>query len=834
MRGVVMAGGEGTRLRPLTTNVPKPLLPVVGEPMMGHLLRLLARHGVEQAVVTVQYLAASIRSYFGVGQEYGVRLSYATESVPLGTAGSVRNARAGLLEDEPFLVVSGDAVTDMDLTALFAHHQRTGAAVTVALARKPNVVEFGNVITGDGGRIERFIEKPSWGQVFSDTVNTGIYVVEPFVLDLIAADRVVDWSGDVFPALLAAGQPMQGYISEAYWEDVGTLDSYLAVQRDVLTGRVGARIGGFEVAPSVWLGEDVFVDPTASLIAPCFVGPHSHVGQDCTIGPGTVLGSNVVVRRGSRVAGSLLDTGVYVDTACEVQSALVGRASEIRARVHVDQGAVIGDQCVLQEEVHISPRVRIYPARTIEAGAVVTDNVVWEGQGHRSLFGPRGVSGTVNLDITPEMVVRLGSAYASLLPKGSIVTVGRDHSRAARAMNRALAGSLTASGLSVRDLRVMPLPIVRADTARAASAGVYLRTTLGQPDSLDIVILDATGSDLSVPDQQRLERTLVRGDYRRAFPDEIGDIHTPHRVVDEYVSLLHAGVNTEGVARSEAPLKVVIDTGLGAASLVMPRILSLLGVSVLTVNSRLDEDQPTSSRSSYHAAMARLGELVATSHSDLGVRFDPTGERLSLVDETGRPFEHGRALLVMLDLVAAERRSGAVGLPISTTRVARAVAEYHGVGVEWTAMSGSALSQLARRGGLIFAGDGRGGFVIPEVGPNVDGIAAFVRLVGLVARTRLTLSAIDRRIPQAQMLRTSVPTPWGRRGAVMRSLVEAAGSRAVDTTEGVRIEEADGAWVLAVPDQVDAVIRLWVEAPEHGRAETLMHQWVARVTEQAA
>ncbi len=523
----------------------------------------------------------------------------------------------------------------MDLTALVAHHRRTGAAVTVALARKPNVVEFGNVITGEDGRIERFIEKPSWGQVFSDTVNTGVYVVEPFVLDLIAPDEVVDWSADVFPALLAAGQPMQGFISDAYWEDVGTIDSYLGVQRDVLTGRVQVRIGGFEIAPSVWLGEDVFVDPSATLVAPCFIGAHSHVGQDATIGPGSVLGGNVVVRRGSRVVGSLLDTGVYVDTGCEVQSALIGRSSEIRARVHVDQGAVIGDQCVLREEAHISPRVRVYPARTIEAGAVVTDNVVWEGQGHRSLFGPRGVSGTVNLDITPEMVVRLGSAYASLLPKGSIVTVGRDHSRSARAMNRALAGSLTASGMSVRDLRVMPLPIVRADTARAASAGVYLRTTLGQPDNLDLVILDGTGSDLSVPDQQRLERTLVRGDFRRAFPDEIGDIHTPHRVVDEYASLLDSTIDTTGVAQAEVPLKVVIDTGLGAASLVMPRILSRLGISVLTVNARLDEDNPTSSRSSYHAAMTRLGELVATSRSDLGVRFDPTGERLSLVDETG-------------------------------------------------------------------------------------------------------------------------------------------------------------------------------------------------------
>ncbi len=824
MRAVVMAGGEGTRLRPLTTNVPKPLLPVVGEPLMGHILRLLQRHGVTDAVVTVQYLAGSIRSYFGDGADHGVALSYATESVPLGTAGSVRNAERGL-RGEPFLVVSGDALTDLDLTDLVAFHTKTGAAVTVALARKPNVVEFGNVITAPDGRIERFIEKPTWGQVFSDTVNTGIYVVEPEVLDLITPDEVVDWSADVFPEMLARGMPMYGYVTDAYWEDVGTIDSYLAVQRDALAGAVDVHVGGFEIAPQVWVGEGSSVDPSATLIAPCLIGANSSVERECTIGPAAVLGSNVVVRRGSRVAGSVLDSAVYVDTGCEIQGALIGRGTELRSRVQVEQAAVVADQCVLGEEVEIAAGVHVYPAKTIEAGVVVTDNVIWEAQAHRSLFGPRGVSGIVNLDITPEMVVRLAAAYATVLPKGSTVTVGRDHSRAARAMNRALAGSLTASGLNVRDLRITPLPVARADTARSAQGGVYLRTTLGQPESLDVLIMDRTGSDLSVPEQKKLERVLVRRDFRRAFPHDIGDIHSPHRALDEYAAQLSGAIDTGGVQRAD--LKVVIDTGLGAASLVLPRVLTALGINVLTVNNRLDEEHPTSTERSYHAAMTRLGELVSSSRSDLGVRFDPTGERLSLVDETGRPFGHGRALLVMLDLVAAERRSGVVGLPSNTTRVAEDVTNYHGVAVEWAGVSTASLARVAQRPWLIFAGDGRGGFIVPEMGPNVDGIAAFVRLVGLVARTQLTLSAIDRRIPQAHMAQASVPTPWARRGAVMRALVETAGDRLEDTAEGIRIQERDGSWVLAVPDQTEAVIRLWVESDTDDQADEVLARWFA-------
>lgn len=823
MRAVVMAGGEGTRLRPLTTNVPKPLLPVVGEPIMGHLLHQLRRHGIGEAVVTVQYLAASIRSYFGDGAEYGVQLSYATEAVPLGTAGSVKNAEAGLA-GQPFLVVSGDALTDIDLSDLVAAHERSGAVVTVALARKPNVLDFGNVTLADDGRVVRFVEKPTWGQVVSDTVNTGIYVMAPEVLDLVPQDERADWSVDVMPRLLAEGRPVYGYVTDAYWEDVGTIESYLAVQGDVLNRRVEAHIGGFEVAPAVWLGEGAVVDPGAHLSAPCYIGTHARVERECEVGPGTVLSSNVVLRRGARVVGSLLDASAYVAAGSEITSALIGRGCEIGARAHIGARAVIADQCRLGEEVLVEPGVHVYPDKQIDAGAVISDNVIWEAKAHRTLFGPRGVSGMVNLDITPEMVVRLGAAFAALLPKGSTVMVGRDHSRAARAMNRALAGSLTASGLNVRDLRITPLPIARSDTARAAAGGVFLRTTLGVPESLDLLLLDATGSNLSAAEQKKLERILVRREFRRAFPGEIGDIYTPHRSVDEYSGLLASSIDISGV--TDAGLKVVIDTGGGPAALVLPRILSTLGISVLTVNNRLDEEHPTATAPVYHEAMARLGELVASSRSDLGVRFDPTGERLSLVDETGQAFDHGRALLVMLDLVCAERRTGVVAIPAHTTWLARDVAGYHGVGVVWTGVSTAAVAAQAHQiPDLIFAGDGRGGFVVPEVGAEVDGIAAFVRLVGLIARTRLTLSAIAGRIPYPFLARAAVPTPWARRGAMMRTLVQAAGDRLVDTADGVLIQEPDGGRVLVVPDQADALIRIWVEAGAQDRAEALLSYW---------
>src|SRR5581483_2122296 len=191
MKAVVMAGGEGTRLRPLTSNQPKPMVPIVGKPCMEHIIELLKAHGFEDVIVTVAFLPQAIRSYFGTGESLGVRVSYSVEESPLGTAGSVRLA-AGRLDDT-FLVISGDALCDLDLTKIVEYHREKKASVTIGLKSVENPLEFGIVVTDEEGRIERFLEKPSWGQVFSDTINTGIYVPEPEVLRHIPKDRPYDF-----------------------------------------------------------------------------------------------------------------------------------------------------------------------------------------------------------------------------------------------------------------------------------------------------------------------------------------------------------------------------------------------------------------------------------------------------------------------------------------------------------------------------------------------------------------------------------------------------------------------------------------------------------------
>jgi mannose-1-phosphate guanylyltransferase / phosphomannomutase len=827
MRAVVMAGGEGSRLRPMTANLPKPLLPVANRPVLEHVLRLLRRHGVTETVVTVQFLASLVRNYFGDGDELEMALQYATEQRPLGTAGSVKNAESALA-DEPFLVMSGDALTDADLTSMIEFHRSSGALVTVGLKSVPDPLEYGIVICDPDGRVNRFLEKPTWGQVFSDTVNTGIYVMQPEVLAHVPADRESDWSGEIFPKLLEAGAPLYGYRFDGYWEDVGTLESYRQVHVDALNREVEIEMGAFEVSPGVWLGEGAEIDPDVEITGPVLVGDYTRVEAGAELRSYAVLGANVVVKAGAVVERSVVHDNVFVGPRASLRGCTVGRNTDVMRAARIDEGAVVGDDCVIEQEAYLSAGVRVYPFKTVDAGAHVTSSVIWESRGHRSLFGPRGVSGLVNVEITPDLAVRLASAWATMLRKGSTVIASRDVSRAATALKRAVVSALTASAIDVRDLEVAPAPVTRFATAHSdAAGGIMIHTTPGDAQSVDLVFLDESGADLGPTAQRRLERVFSRQEFRRAFPGEIAQLSYPARIVESYTQEVLSGVDAYGA--DTADLRVVIDTAGGAAAVVLPTMLGRLGVDSLIVNGRLDESSPTETLGSHMQGLGRLGELVASSRASFGARFDPVAERLALVDERGQIIHDDRALLVVMDLIAAERRGGTVALPVTTTRVAEQVAAYHGVDIRWTGTSATGLSAAAARPGVVFAGDGRGGFIVPEFSAAIDGIAAFARIVGLVARTKLTMSEIDARIPQAHVQRRAIPTPWSAKGAVMRAVLEAAGTRYVDTTDGVRVVESDGRWVVVLPDPAEATTHLWAEGPDASAATSLLDEWEAIV-----
>lgn len=827
MKAVILAGGEGTRLRPLTSNAPKPMMPIANRPMMEHIVRLLEHHGFDDVVVTVAFLANHIRNYFGDGSDFGVRIRYATEDTPLGTAGSVRNAADEL--DDTFLVIAGDVLTDIDLRAVVAAHRARGAFASIALERVTNPVDFGIVITRDDGTIERFLEKPTWGQVFSDTINTGIYVLEPSVFDFIAEGHSVDFSGDVFPAILDKQLPLLGHVVDGYWEDVGTLEAYRAAHKDILDGKVALTVPGFEVRDRVWVAEGADVSPDAAVEGPVLIGPNTRVEAGAILRPYTVLGSDVVVKPGAELERSVVHDHVYVGPQVRLRGAVVGRSSNLREGARVDEDAVIGDECFVGAHAVINPQVKIYPNKAVEAGAVVTSSIVWESRAARTLFGRRGVRGLANVDITSEVAVRLAQAYGSALPKGSVVTTSRDTSRSARALKRAIIAGLNLSGIHVMDLELSTVPLTRfLVRSERAQGGITVRLSGDDADTVEIRFIDAHGRDLDEGAQRKIERQLYREDFRRAFAADIGDIVFPPRALEFYTAALERSVDV-AMLRARR-FKVVLDYSAGATAIVMPSVLAKIGAEILTVNPYASTVLATSAVEERAGRIARLAEMVRTSASDLGVLFDGDGETATVVDDRGRPLAPDELLFVLLELVTAASPGARVALPVSVGNEAERIAVRNDAQIVWSKLSASHLMELASASAppLTFAASQEGGFIWPSVHPGYDAIATFVQLLDLLARRATPLSELRDAVPPMHVAHESVPTPWERKGAVMRAMMEHAAGARVTLLDGVKVT-TDHGWALVLPDPEDPTTHVWAEGDTEAEAHRLVAVWSGHI-----
>ena len=828
MKAVIMAGGEGTRLRPLTSNQPKPMLPVVNRPMMEHIVRLLREHGFDEIVVTVAFLANNIRTYFGDGSEFGIRMVYATEATPLGTAGSVRNAMDEL-RDERFLVISGDVLTDIDLSAIVAEHIERGALATIGLKRMENPLEFGIVITNTDGSIDRFLEKPGWGQVFSDTINTGIYVFEPEIFDWIEADVSVDWSQDVFPKLLEANKPVFGSVCEGYWEDVGTLDAYRSAHQDVLDGKVELQIDGFRLGDGVILGEGAEIHPDAVLDGPVVIGAYSHVDAGARLRPYSVLGTNVRVGPDAFVERAVVHDNAYLGRGSRVRGAVVGRNGDLRSGVRLDEGVILGDGCFIGAGAVINQGIKIYPGKAVEANAVVNSSIVWESKGARSLFGRVGLAGLANVDVTPELVVKVAQAYGTTLKKGDRVTVSRDTSRAGRVLKRAVMVGLNSAGVDVEDLEVATVPVTRFQVrTERTRGGITVRLDPTDPEQVVIRFFDAAGADLTEDARRKVERLYQREEIRRATAAEIGDIGFPPRALEYYTNALTGSVDVEVIKASKP--KIVLDYSYGSASFVMPQLLAKLGAEVLAVNPFASTKRMLGFDRPAHAAA--VGELVRAAGATLGAVIDPDGESVALIDDEGTVLRDIDALMAVLTLAGQVGDLGRIALPVSTTDRAAEIVAAAGGEVVWTPLATSSLLAAAGGAEVTMAADAAGHIAFPAFLPAFDGAATILHVLEMLAVTGTTMSKVVATLPRVHIAHEEVETPWSAKGAVMRFLVESTKDMDQVLIDGVKVRDGDG-WTLALPDPDLPLTHVWAEGTSSADAKSRA-QAVAKRIRQAA
>ncbi|MDQ6853945.1 MAG: mannose-1-phosphate guanyltransferase, partial [Actinomycetota bacterium] len=693
--------------------------------------------------------------------------------------------------------------------------------------RVENPLEFGIVITKPDGSIERFLEKPSWGEVFSDTINTGIYVLEPGIFDFIPGDESVDFAGDVFPAVLDKKLPLMGTVVDGYWEDVGTLEAYLRAHQDGLDQRVRIDIDGFRIGEGIWLGEGADVDPAARIDGPVVIGDNCRIEAGAHLREYTVLGTDVVVKAEAFVERAVCHDHVYVGPGARLRGCVIGRSTDLRAHARVEEGVIVGDECFVGEQAVINPGVKVYPFKTVENGAVVNSSIVWESRGARTLFGRRGIRGLANVDVTPEVAIRVATAYGTALKKGATVTTSRDTSRIARALKRAMIGGVNLAGINVDDVELATVPLTRFQVRNShARGGITTRLAPGDPDTVEIRFFDADGRDIDESMQRRIERLLYREDYRRAFAADIGDIEYPPRSLEFYTSALMDTVDSDRLL--EHGFKVVLDYSYGAASIVMPSVLAKTGAEVLAVNPYASTASATAALEERSARVSRLSDLVLASGSHIGVAMDPDGETATIIDDEGHALTNDQALLALLSLVTEAKRGARVALPVAVSRVAERIANDNGATITWTKLSAQHLMEVASTGDIDFAASPDGGFIWPDFMPAFDATATLVKLLDLLASTGRTLSSVVKELPRLHMAHESVATPWERKGAVMREMVERAGSRDVVLVDGVKVLHPDG-WALVLPDPEEAITHVWSESDSDQNARQLAQEYARRI-----
>src|SRR5579859_7794532 len=824
MKAVVMAGGEGSRLRPLTILRPKPMVPIVGRPVMEHILNLLKAHGITDVVVTVQYMASAIEDYFGDGSQLGMHISYSREEVPLGTAGSVKNAEEFL--DEPFLVISGDALTDFDLGAIIKYHQDHKALATLTLAHVANPLEYGVIITDDTGHIRQFLEKPSWGEVFSDTINTGIYVLDPVIFSYFEKDKPYDFSQELFPYMLQKGDPIYGFVAEGYWCDVGNLAEYMKANADVLQAKVNVQIPGTDMGGGVWAEEGVEIAPDAQIFGPVYLG------HDCKIKSGTIIhgpscvGHYTIVDDRAQIDRSVVWSNSYIGERTELRGALVGTSTSVKSKAVMFEGAVVGDHSVIDESAIIQPGVKIWPNKEIETGAVITSSIIWGSQGRRSLFGRYGVTGLVNVDITPDFAAKLGAAYGAVLPKGAVVCVNRDNHRTPRMVKRAIISGLPSAGVNVSDLETVPLPVARYYVRTTdAAGGVHIRLSPFDQRIVDIKFFDSTGLDISTNTQRKIENLFFREDFRRVYLDDIGQISYAPAVNDRYIAAFLRAVDIEALRKRK--YRLVVDYGHGGSVEVMSPVFNAIGADVIALNATRDPTRYSRTAEQFDRDMQILASITGTLKADLGVRIDTGGEKIFVVDDHGQQVDGGKLLAAMAELVLRGRGSGTVAVPVTAPSVVQKVVERQKGKVVYTKVMPQALSNAATSPGMVLVGDGAGGFVFPEFHPAFDGMYAIMKLLEALAHFDTALSDVVSKLPPYYLIRTQVNCPWEYKGKVMRILSEQYREQREEPIDGVKIDLGEE-WVLVLPDADRPLFHVLAESRSRDAAQALADKY-ARV-----
>ncbi len=822
MQAVIMAGGFGTRLKPLTNNAPKPMIHVANKPMMEHVVDLLKAHGIDDLIVLLHVQPELIKNYFKDGAGLGVKIEYVLAEEDYGTAGAVKNVES-IIKDDDFIVISADIITDINLSKSINFHTGQNADATIVLTRVENPLSFGIVITDNEGRITKFLEKPTWAEVFSDTINTGIYVLNKRVLKIIPEKSEFDFSKDLFPILLKEKKNFFGHISSGYWKDVGTLSEYRQSHLDIISGKIDLNIeGGTLFEKNVRISGKSIIDISCNVEDSIF-GKEVHIMQNCKI-KNCVIGDNCSIGENTVINGSVIGKSSKIGSNCDIQEAILGYKSNIGNNVFVGSGAVISDVCHIGNSAVINPNVKIWPFKNVEDGAILSESLIWSDKWAAKIFGQYGITALANLEITPEFASKLGAAFGATIGKNRTISVSRDSHKTSRLFSRAMMSGVLSVGVNVNDFSDTPISIVRYQAKQFKSyGGIHVRKHPFDKKLLNIKFFDSNGLDLSSLGEQKIERLFFREDYSRVGSEDTGEIFYPTHGTEYYTDGFLNTIDTDKIVKRK--FKIVIDYSYGSSSKIFPAIIGKLGIDSVHLNANLDQTKITKTEREFKKSLRELSSIVRSINADMGIFIDNGGEKIYICDENGDNIDGNTALTLMsLLIMKNEKNGGQISVPVNSSfNIMKNAADYN-FEVIFAKNFSSSLMEKSVCCNVSFAGDNEGGYIYSRFMPAFDGMYSAIKLLEMLAKLNTSIKNELRYIEPTYFEYKRVPCPSELKGFIMRKFFEKYESDNVLLIDGIKLIKTNG-WVLAYPTLEGAHFDIFSESKEKEEALQLINQF---------
>ncbi len=805
-----MAGGFGTRLRPLTANIPKPMTPLLNKPIIEHIIELLKQHNITDLILILYHQAEVIKDYFKDGKKFGVKIQYVKPDADYGTAGAVYCSYE--LIKGRFVILSGDVVTDIDLSHAVSFHEKKKSISTLVLTRAKNPLQFGIVLTDKEGKITRFFEKPSWSEVFSDTINTGIYVLEKETLGLVpkaqGSKSDCDFSKDLFPYLLKHKLPLYGSIESGYWRDVGSLEDYINTNLEALKGKVSLgepiKKGGNIIAKSAKISR------SAKII-------NSVIGSKCVIAPNAV------------VKDSVLWTGVNIEEGVRINYDVLCNNVKVRANSKINENCFIGDSVTVGHNVVIKKDVKIWPSKSVDSNSVVTKNLIWEERWKDTLFTDSRITGLSNIEITPEFSAKLGMAYGVFAGLGSKIVVSRDIDNVSLMIKGAITSGLLSSGVTVMDFQTMPIPILRQELSKGkGTGGVFVRKSPFDSSKCDIIFFDSTGKDLSSSKTKSIERLVTSNDARPIPFDKIGNITFPERTYESYKEHFLANLDKDIINKQR--FKIAINFSNGITSTILPNILGEFNIELVTLDSHLDAAKQARSPEEFKNALQQLSYIVTSLKYDAGFLIDAGGEKIYLVDDSGKILSYDRFLSMVVYLyLTLYPKTKKVAVPIQASSEIDIVAKKYYTDIVRVKDSHFAIMNAADDADVELAGGTKGGVIFPGFLFATDGMFSIMKILELAARAHKKLSVIEKHTPKLYMAKNNIFCTKDQKGKIMRKLVEESEGKKRQLIDGIKIFFDTYKWVLCIPDSERELFHVNAEAKTQKAADELVREYSNKI-----